>query len=464
MKVLLIKPNYNIHINTPPLGLGYLASALRKAGHDVSIMDCMNEGYQVDDAVNKIVKDKPDAIGISMMSPSHNVVKQLVSVLKSKLGVPIILGGPHATSMPQFVLEEINADFIVMGEGETTITDLVENIGEEERIKLMKGIAYRDGNSIKVNPSRELIKDIDKIPFPAWDLMPPARYKSTPVLSSAEKFPIAQMMTSRGCPYKCTYCASHITWSYKWRKRCAGNIVDEIEMLIKDFGVKEIHLNDDNFTLSREYATGVCEEILRRKIKISWQCPNGVRIDHLDKELLAAMKKAGCHTIAFGIESGSQDILNNVKKSLDLNLAYNVIKNASRLGMTTFGFFVFGLPGETKHTIRQTIDYAKRLPLDRAWFFILAPMPGSELFSYYLRETPLHKINWDNLNTYTGVMKLNGLTPQDIEETQRRATFEFYARPRIIWNLGKRVRLSNIRTLLKWVQNRQAKNEKFRDI
>ncbi|MCX9011228.1 MAG: radical SAM protein [Candidatus Methanoperedens sp.] len=455
MKILLIAPKFRFHTLHPPLGLGYIAAVLEREGHQVKLLDCNTDklpGY----GVGKIIDvEKPDLIGISVLTGSYNSAKRLLKEIKPATDTPVVLGGAHITALPEFSLKDTGADFCVISEGEITVKELAERMESGATdFNNIKGLAYMDNGAIRVNEPRELIEDIDSLPFPAWHLMPPEKYHIAPVLASSDRYPLAPVMSTRGCPYMCRYCASHITWRRKLRLRSPEKVVDEIEMLMNDFGVKSIHFADDNFTFYRTHAAAVCNEIIERKLDITWGCPNGVRADRVDKELLLLMKKAGCNMLSFGIESGSQQILKNIKKALALPKVPSVIKNAKENGITTFGFFVLGLPGETRDTIRETIDFSKNAALDRAWFFIFAPLPGSELFDEWVKDKNLSEIDWDLLDTYTGIVGGKDLSKEDLESFQKEAVREFYLRPKMILSILRRMRFENYKTLATWIRNR----------
>ena len=243
-------------------------------------------------------------------------------------------------------------------------------------------------------------------------------------------------------------------WKRSFRMRGASNIADEIEMLRDKFGVKQIFLSDDNFTLQKKHAMDMCKEILKRKIKMPWACPNGVRVDKVDDELFGLMREAGCYLVGFGIESGSQKVLNRAQKQLDLSQVERVVRLAKKHKLLTYGFFIIGLIGETKKTIRETIDFAKRLPLDRAWFNVLVPYPGTEVFDVYAQGKSYDEIDWAGTDATTGMIakgiKYNDLTAEDMVYWQRRALKEFYlASPKRVFSVLRNMSPGSIKTLMK---------------
>lgn len=450
MRILLIQPNYDVHVLCPPIALGYLASSLEKDGHQVIIYDGTLKNASEGDFLGEVDRFTPDLIGLTVMSRGHSRVKNTISSIKQRFDVPIVVGGPQVTSFPELVLRDLNADFAVVGEGEITICELAKYIiSNKVDYDQIDGLAYltKDG-SIKVNRQRSLISDLDQIPFPAWHLMPPSKYRIVPILSPAKGFPVAPIMTTRGCPFHCTFCASNVTWHHKFRMRSPENVVAEIKLLVKKFGVREIHIADDNLTLNKKHAEEICDGIISENLDISWQCSNGVRVDQLDINLLEKMKKAGCYSVGLGVESGNQDILNSVKKRLDLSVVERVLLDLKKVGIRSYGFFILGLPGETHQTIRETIDFAKKNPFDRAWFNILTPYPGSEIFDDWVNSHSFMDIDWDSHDCSTGVMETVELSSKELENYQKKAAWEFYLRPRILLDLITHMSFKQVVTMM----------------
>jgi len=445
MKVLLIQPNYDSHVVHPPLGLGYLASFLERENYQVSIFDGTLKNATLDEFLISVSEYKPDLVGISVLTRGHNRAKEIIRAIKKKYKeLPVVLGGTQVTAAPRQVLKDLKADFVVVGEGEITLFELVKTL-ETNRGNYAKidGLAYRTSSGrVVINRPRELIKDLDDIPFPAWHLMPPDKYRIAPILEPARGFPIAPVLTSRGCPYNCSFCASNVTWKRRLRFRGIENVLTEIKMLKEQFGVKEIHFCDDNFTMDTERAKKMCEFLIKEKIDLPWQCPNGVRIDRLTFPLLKKMRRAGCYSIGLGIESGNKEILKSVNKQLDLKLIPKVLKNLKKVGIESYGFFILGLPGDSMKTVQETIDLSLRQPFDRAWFNIFTPYPGSPAFDVWAKGRDFSKIDWDRHDCSTAIMASNDLSIEEIERLQKKAVRMFYLRPRVflkvIGSLGPR--------------------------
>jgi radical SAM superfamily enzyme YgiQ (UPF0313 family) len=279
----------------------------------------------------------------------------------------------------------------------------------------------------------EFINDLDCIPFPDWGQIDPRTYKKAPHGAFIKNFPVAPIVTTRGCPYECKFCASPKLWKRKIRFRSPKNVVDEIEHLVNLFGVREIHFEDDNLTLRREHVEGICNLMLERGIKVSWACPNGVRADKLDPQLLRLMKKAGCYYLAFGVESGNQEILDNINKHIRLNTIRDAVVMAENEGIMTQGFFIFGLPGETMQTIEGTIRFAKSMPLSRAQFLLLDVLPGSALWDE-LGFAKMVDWNVDSYHEATWVPK--GVDRKSLNEAPSRAFKAFFLRPKQFLSLA----------------------------
>lgn len=432
MRVLLLQPNYDVHVIHPPLGFGYLASYLIKNGHEVSIFDGTLKNASLSDYLAKILELKPELIGISVLTRGHNLTKEMVKAIKQKFkSIPIVIGGTQLTAVPKEVMSDLKPDFGVIGEGEETLLELVKELGKDKKdFSRIKGLAFISNKGITVNEPRPLITDLDSLPFPAWDLMPPSEYRIAPILEPARGLPIAPIMTSRGCPFNCSFCASNITWKRKLRFRSVDNVVGEIKMLKENFGIKEFHFCDDNFTMDIKRAEKICDSLIKEKINLPWQCPNGVRIDRLTLPLLKKMKKSGCYSVGLGIESGNQDMLNKIQKQLDLKIVPDALEMLKIAKIESYGFFILGLPGETKKSAKDTIDFALNNDFDRVWFNIFTPYPGSQAFSDWLGERKFSEIDWEKHDCSTALMAGKDLSIEEIEKMQKFATRKFYLRPK----------------------------------
>lgn len=444
MKILLISPSFNVHTIAPPLGLGYIASILLENGYKVKILDPSKKKLSIDDLIDIILALKPDLVGLSILTSRYNLSKELIAKIKEKLPqTKIVIGGVHVSALPEASVKDLKADYGVIGEGEYTLLELLDCLREKNTVKNILGLAYQHNGTIKINPKRPHIADLNSIPFPAWELMKPKDYPPMPHQFFFKKYPTAPIMTTRGCPHTCKFCAAESIWGRKYRMRTAKNIVDEIELLITKYGVKEIHIEDDNFTLIKKHAMDVCNEIIKRKLNIVWKCPNGVRADTLDNELLEKMKESGCYQLAFGIESGNQEILNNLNKKLDLKKIPKLVKAVKAAGIEIHGFFILGLPGETYETAMETIRYSKSIGLDVANYATLAYLPGSAIFNDWIKQRKNDSIDWSNINYYTP-QPTASLTSNQLKKIQRKALLGFYLSPKVLYNHIKKLKLKQI--------------------
>lgn len=446
-KVILISPNYNSQQVAPPLGLGYLAGSLLAAGHEVEIIDCLRDGIRNENIGSILSGKNPDIVGVTAVTPSYPLVVELCRTVRGCCpDAKIVVGGPHPTALPETTLKETGADGVIIGEGERSIVELAGSSLDGDW-KNIKGIVYLDSQKKVVQTGRrEPVSNIDELPWPAWHLLGPNKYPRAPHGNLPKNFPVAPILTSRGCPYDCSFCAVNCLWQHKFRMRDPKNVVDEIEYLVKDFGIREIHIEDDNFTLVKEHAMKVCQGIMDRKLDISWNCPNGVRADRLDEELLKLMKQSGCYLLSFGIESGSEKILEMHSKAINKEKIRAAVGLCNEIGIETQGFFIIGLPGENRETVEETIRFSKELRLDRAQFSIFTPFPGSKLWDELKDE--IKAGNMGRFKQFDVVQSFSDLSESDMEAAKVRAFREFYLRPRIILNLLRYVRPSQLRFLL----------------
>jgi len=449
MKVLLIQPNFDAHIVHPPLGLGYLAAYLEKNNHEVAIFDATLKNASLEQTLLAIKIFLPNLVGITVLSRGHNKAREIINEIKKIFPkLPVVIGGTQVTAAPAEVMADFKADFAVIGEGEITLAELVSALGGKNKFSDIDGLAYREKKKIRINHKRKLIENLDKIPFPAWHLMPPGQYRIAPILEPIHASPVAPILTSRGCPYNCSFCASNVTWQRKLRFRSPENVIGEIKLLKEKYGVKEIHFADDNFTMDTKRAEEICDRLIEENIKLPWQCPNGVRIDRLPLSLLRKMKKAGCYAVGLGIESGNQKILDKNSKNLNLKVVPQVLEDLRKVGIESYGFFILGLPGDTKQTINETINFALTNPFDRVWFNLFTPYPGSPAFNNWLGNRRVGDIDWDKHDCSTAVAKLRGVSGKELEKLQKVALRKFYLRPRSLFKLLVRLRPREVLTLI----------------
>jgi len=444
MKIVLVRPNYNSHIITPPLGLGYLSSYLKISGIETVIIDGLRERLELRRMVGRILDLKPDAVAITCLTAFYKEVVLLSRELK-KNKIATIIGGQHPTFLPYQTLVESQADYVVCGEGEIPLLELVRKNLCNDHIQGVYSLENLKNERQDIMKS-QIVENLDELPFPDWAQMNPKSYTQAPHGAAIKGFPIGVMITSRGCPYECTFCASPKFCDRKIRFRTPENVVGEIEYLIKTYKVKEIHFEDDNLTLNVENVKKLCRLLIEKKIKINWACPNGIRADNISPGLIELMKESGCYYFAYGIESVNPQILKNIKKRESIETIERAIEISCGAGISTQGFFIFGLPGETATTIEEDINFAVRSGLSRAQFIILDVLPGSELW-----DTLRGKFipNWEKESFREPEWLPEGITREQLLAAQSNAFRKFYLRPKIFFQLLKLVRPRQIFYLIK---------------
>ncbi len=443
-KVLLINPPWIIGDDRnlwkevascwPSLGLAYIAAVLEKEGHKVYYLDCAAEHYVVKDMETVLNQYSDlDFIGLTATTPLIKNALAVAQIAKQKFGrARIVLGGVHPTVMPDEVLSNPQVDYVVIDEGEETMRDLVGGKKEEEIL----GLCYKKDGRIIKNFQRPLIQNLDEIPPPAYHLLPMKKYY--PAVGSYKRLPAMSIFATRGCPGRCTFC--HRAFKGVVRKRSAADIINEIKLLQRDYGIKEISFYDDTFTLFKDVIKEFCETVIKEKIDITWSCFS--RVDYITEESLRLMKKSGCHLILFGVESADENILQSINKRISLDQVVAVVNLAKKVGIETRASFMFGNQGETEETIKKTIDFAIKLDPDAVQFNIATAYPGTELFNWAKACGYIKTFDWNDYSMSNVVLKLPDLDQKKLQYYYALAHRKFYFRPKVILR-----RLLHIRTL-----------------
>jgi len=397
MRIALVSPKWNQRANDyPPLGLAYLAAVLERDGHQVGIFDFgLNPNTSLEEDVVQVCAFDPHIVGITAMTSLYHSALETAILLKAYLGRPIVVGGPHATVYPERVLAESPViDYVVRGEGEETILELIRALdGGDRDLSAIKGLTYRLRGEIISNPARALITDLDALPFPARHLFDLKRYG----LCTPEGQPMVTILSSRGCPYNCSYCFKGIV-GRTYRQRSPGNIIAELQQVIAYYGVRNFYFIDDLFTIDRRRLEAITERLIAEKLDIRWQCLG--RVDRVDAEILRKMYAAGCRRIHYGIESGNPEVLRRIGKGIKLHQVRQAVRWAKEAGIHVKGYFMLGLPGDTEETMQQTIDLATELDLDEAMFSLTTPFPGTRLWDELVKRNPSTEYNQDFTRAY----------------------------------------------------------------
>ncbi len=432
MRILLVKPTRDTDGVTPSLGLGYLATALRPA-HEVKIVDGPRERLNPRKFERILKEYRPELVGFSIIAQDLHLAAGYLEQVRELLPEAVtVAGGAQPSSEPEdtYYICCKNLDYLFVGEAEKglrMLADGLEDDRENPGPDSIPGLLWREGGEFKRNPMH-IEHNLDSLGFPAWDLIDPRTYPPAPHAAFAKEFPVATIIASRGCPYDCEFCAARKIQGRKIRRRSVDNVIEEIGILVENYDVKEIHIIDDNFTLNRDYVMDFCDKVSRRFPKLLWACPNGVRLDTLDKELLENMARSGCYALAMGIESGSQEVLDKSKKRLSLQTVREKVEMINRAGIFAIGFFILGFPGETMQQMRETVNLSLQLPLTRAQYMFYHPIPGTDIYCRLKRERPE---NFRNLySSFEKVAYLeNGVDKGKFKRLQRFAFLRFYLRP-----------------------------------
>lgn len=406
MKILLINPprfNEIVADNpsfieeergyNPPLGILYIAAYLKKySKYNVAILDAQVEELNYDENFKTRIKElNPDVIGITAMTPTLVDVFKTIKLIKEtekeqNKKIIIAVGGPHPTIFPEETVSLPDIDYVITGEGEIPFLKLVEAIENKLDLKKIKGLVYKKEGEIINNKSADFIENLDSLPFPARYLTPIKKYNS---ILAGDKI-ITTMMTSRGCPYRCVFCdRPHL--GKKFRARSAKNVVDEMEECTK-MGIDEILIYDDTFTVQKQRVLDICNEILKRNLKIIWDIR--ARVNTVDEELIKKLKQAGCTRIHFGVEAGTEKILRILNKGITIDQIKNAFRLAAKYKIETLAYFMIGSPTETREDIKKSIKLAKKINPNFVHATILTPYPATKLYYWALEKGVIKTDYW----------------------------------------------------------------------
>lgn len=392
----------------PPIDIAYIAAVLRSNNIPVEVIDCLGCNLELSELILHLNNKKPELIAIRTSTPTFNWDMRIAQIIKTVISSKIVVFGPHVTLFPQQTINQPFVDAIILGEPELTFLDFAR----KGKFNECEGIWYKEGGEVIKNGTGKQIEDLDKLPFPAWDLMPYHAYNGAELMRNLKPFVTA--LTSRGCPYSCIYCPYPVTQGRKQRVRSPENVVNELEWLVNSLKVKAVLFRDPEFALNRDRVVAICEGILKRKIQLAWRCET--RMEDLDEELVTLMAKAGCIGINIGVESADEQVLHNVKrKPVLLKQAIKVVKTCKKNGIDVFCFFIFGLPGETKQSALKTINYALKLNPPFVQFTVATPYPGTYLRAWAESRKFIENDSLTALTGYEVTMRNEHMTVDEIK-------------------------------------------------
>jgi radical SAM superfamily enzyme YgiQ (UPF0313 family) len=423
LRIALVRLTNDDVAAAQPLGIMALEAYLRQQGRgDVHMVD-MQFQRDGDSTVRAVLALRPDVVGLSGLTPQRRLFRHLSAGIKrANPGTLVVAGGPHPTSDPADVLATGDVDYAVLGEGEVTFSELLREIDGGVRPEDLPGTAVRRGDAVVTNPPRAPIEDLDTLPMASWDRIDLDAYRKLRPGTRLTTSRWASLFHSRGCPYRCAYC--HDVFGKKFRRRSARLVLDEIRLLVEDFGVRELRLEDDIFNLDRARALEICRGISGNGWPVAIAFHNGLRADLMDPELLEAMKEAGVRHIAYAIETATPRLQVAIGKRLDLAKATRMIDMTAAAGILTGGFFMLGLPGETRREAWRTVRFALRSRLHRACFFLFCPFAGTQYGELLPRE------NRPEMNYSRNPVSVAKVSAFELAQIRRIAYLAFFLDPR----------------------------------
>lgn len=411
----------------PPLSLMYVAALMEQEGVEVDLIDMEAEGLSYQATLDRLLGFSPDLMGFTTTTSSFHPVLKWINEFKKDTGIPVLVGGEHVRLYPRETMSHEAIDFCIIGEAELPLPEFIRAFRDGKPFDGIKSLGFRKNGEVIIDRTLQAIDNIDAVPFPAHHLIKNELYEN--ILTRRKNF--TAMISTRGCPFRCAFCCQN---HQKYRTRSPISFVDEIERNLNDYGIRDFDIYDSTFTADRKRVIGICDEILRRGLKVGFTVRS--RVDVVTREMIDSLKAAGCHTIMYGIESSSPEILKRMNKGISPERVEEIVTYTNIKGIETLGFFMFGFPGESCETIKDTIRFSLKLPLDYAQFTVLLPFPETEIYDYY-RERGLEDY-WAEYTLDESKERLIDLVDTDVtrEEASRyvaEAYKRFYFRPRIIW-------------------------------
>lgn len=419
MNILLVNPPYvggykKLTIDLPPMGLAYLASALRQNGHNVQIAD-LNLGK----------KELPsrfsdfDLVGITSDTPRNPLALNIAAQAK-QYNIPVAMGGPHVSFMPEETLQTGVVDYIARGEGEFILQSLANHLENNLELEGVPGLTYKQGEQIIHNPhSSETVQDISSLPYPSRDLLPMHKYTG-----KLGKLKATSIIGSRGCPFNCSFCVASELFGVRWRPREPEDIIEEIEYVKNKYNISGFFFMDDNHTLKPDRVIRLCELINKKDLNISWWCCSRANTLVEREDMVQSMAEAGLDMVFVGVESANQETLDCYNKNISADTSYQAIKTLKKYNIRTMASFIIGNLEETEKMIKKTIHFAKDLKPEIAQFSILTPYPGTQLFNKV--KDKIFTYDWSLYDGLHSTLKTPNIEPQKLENLLKKAYISFY--------------------------------------
>jgi len=436
MKILLTLPyNASYKRDMPDLGLGYLAACLKKEGHEVQLFLRVQRFDYERRFLDLARSERFDVYGIKVISSSIISAKRTINLIRSiDKDAIVILGGPQVSADTANIFNLLSeADYAFYGEAEIGLIEFLRKfpLASSNELSMIPNLIWKNGPEVKVNQGR-FIEDLDALPFPSWDLMKPRDFPNTPINCYSKRWPIAPIILSRGCDKKCTYCCTSAINGRKIRSRTAGNLIEEIKLLMGKYSVKELQFVDSNCAHPLAPLREICSQLISEKIDIVWSAPYGICIDSINEGLAVLMKKSRCHQVSVGIESASPRMLEQINKRQSLEMIRKNVGILRNAGIDVMGFFILGFPGETHAEMRQTVSFARELPLTSAAFSIFSPFPGSDVYKQLFKDKSMDIETLNSLDFVNYKNNLSEVSHYKLRKIQRKAYLQFYLRPQIV--------------------------------
>ncbi len=418
----------------PPISLLLVAALLEREGVEVDLIDMEAENLSYVTTLARIREFAPDLLGFTVTTWSFHSILGWIRKFKADTAIPVLVGGEHIRLYPHETMSYDAIDYCIVGEAERPLPEFIGAFREGLPFEGIKSVGYKKNGRVIIDRTLQYVEDINTVPFPARHLIKNELYEN--ILSRKKNF--TALISSRGCPFSCAFCSHN---QLKYRARSPENVVDEIELNLKSYDIRDFDIYDSTFTADERRVIAICEEIRRRKLDVGFTVRS--RVDVVSKEMIKSLKSAGCHTILYGIESSNPDILKMMHKGISTEQVMRTVSYTKKCGINTLGFFLLGFPGETRQTIKDTIRFSLELPLDYALYSILMPMPDTEIYAYYRkRGLSDYWADYTLDESKTDLIEFIGteVSRAETAELALQAYKRFYFRPSIIWNRMKKLR------------------------